>query len=344
VRKKEILARTLYGSFSPLRPLLELQSTERLIVLAYHRINEKPGDAYQFQEDTVSATPAMFREQLAFLKRRCFVTTFSELAALISSGENIPRNTVIITFDDGYRDNYDIALPILSEFDLPAVVYVVTGNIDSGQPFWFDLLSFALANAPNGTLRVLNGRHSFEVFDNNRKLLRRTFGDLARRLSDEERLQVISEILDYSNSRAHLLEQERMVLSWSEVEELHSAGLEIGSHTVSHPFLSRLSDDQIKSELSDSRHRIESMIGSPAISLSYPTGGKEFYDDRVLKIAESCGYQFSVTYEHDALPYSDKMRFEIPRVHVELDVSQALFRANSLMPAVFLRSLPSEVA
>lgn len=344
MRKKDILALAMCGRFSPFRPIVKRMGTKRLVVLAYHRINEKPDASYPFQEDTVSATPEMFRQQLAFLKRFCFVTTFNELAHLIAANEPIPDNTVVITFDDGYRDNYDIALPILSEFNLPAVVYVVTENIDSGQPFWFDILSYALVHAPNGRLSILDGQHTFDISDENRKSLRRSFGDLVRTLGDPERVQAIRELVDFSECRDEIEAHERMVLTWAEVKELNSAGIEIGSHTVTHPFLSRLSDEQLETELMDSKRRIESMIGSPVISLSYPTGGKAYYDDRTLKLASACGYTFAVSYEHNALPYSHDARFEIPRIHVELDVGQELFEAYAMMPNLFLRSLGSAAA
>lgn len=344
MRKKDILALAMFGRFSPLRPVVRRIGTKRLVVLAYHRINDEPDASYPFQEDTVSATPEMFRQQLAFLKRYCFVTTFKELAHLVAANETIPDNTVIITFDDGYRDNYDIALPILSEFKLPAVVYVVTENIDSGQPFWFDILSYALIHAPNGRLSVLDGQHTFDISNENRKLLRRSFGDLVRTLDDQARVQAIRELVDFSKCRDELEAHERMVLTWPEVTEMHCAGIEIGSHTVTHPFLSLLSDEQLKSELMDSKCRIESVIGSPVFSLSYPTGGRAYYDERTLKLASACGYRFAVSYEHNALPYSHDARFEIPRIHIELDVGQELFEAYTMMPNLFLRSFGSAAA
>lgn len=344
MRKLDLLALAMCGRFSPLRPIVRSVGTKQLVVLAYHRVNEKPDASYPYQEDTVSATPEMFRQQLAFLKRYCFVTTFKELAELIAANEEIPTNSVIITFDDGYRDNYDIALPILSEFNLPAVVYVVTENIDSGQPFWFDILSYALIHAPNGVLNILDGHHTFDISNDNRKLLRRSFGDLVRTLSDPERVQAIRELVDYSKRHAEIEALERMVLTWQEVSELHSAGIEIGSHTVTHPFLSRVSNEQLNSELIDSKRRIESVIGSPVVSLSYPTGGKAYYDERALKLASACGYQFAVSYEHNALPYSNDVRFEIPRIHIELDVGQELFEAYTMMPNFFLKSFGSAIA
>lgn len=344
MRKKDLLALAMFGRFSPLRPIVTRMGTKSLVVLAYHRINEKPDAAYPLQEDTVSATPEMFRKQLAFLKRHCFVTTFKELADLIAANEEIPDNTVIITFDDGYRDNYDIALPILSEFNLPAVVYVVTDNIDSGQPFWFDVLSYALLRAPNGCLSILDGQHSFDISEENRKSLRRSFGDLVRTLSDQERVRALRELVDYSKCRSDIDALERTVLTWPEVSELQSAGIEIGSHTVTHPFLTRLSDQQLRSELMDSKSCIESAIGAEVRSVSYPTGGKAYYDERAVKLAAECGYQFAVSYEHNALPYSHEIRFEIPRIHVELDVGQELFEAYIKMPNLFLKSFGQATA
>lgn len=336
MRKKDILAHGAFGRFSPLTPVLEKARNQRLSILAYHRINDEPSADYRYQEETISATPEMFREQLRFLRRRCHVVNFAELKEILNAGERVPDNTVIITFDDGYRDNLDIALPILQEFGLTAVVYIVTQCIETGEPFWFEALAHDVSQAPSGELRLLDDSFQFTIREDNRRELRRALGDLARVVDDEARLQMLAELHSYCQHISRAESEERIPMNWDEIGALVSAGIEIGSHTVTHPFLSRLTNEQIRCQLLDSKSAIESHTGKAVLSISYPTGSKEYYDDRVTQCAEDCGYEFGVSYEHDSKTFDHHKRFELPRIHVETDVSMPLFKANVLFPEVFL--------
>ncbi len=337
MRKKDMLAAGLYGRFSPLKLGLNQMRSDRVSILAYHRVTPFPPADYPYQEETVAATPEGFREQLQFLKRHCYVTTFKELHKLIEAGEEIPKNTVIITFDDGYEDNYSIAAPLLADAGLPAVIYVVTDCIDNAKPFWFETLSYDLLTANDGTIELPGEAEALELSDGNRRQMRRRVGDLVRTLDDAGRHAVLSAIHEYAITNGSPEPEDRLVMTWDEVRELSNAGIEIGSHTVTHPFLSRLTEGQIIHELGHSKMRIEQELATECMSLAYPTGGREFYDDRVLKHAEDQGYRYGVSYEHGAIAFDAAQRFELPRIHVETDVPLPLFKANILMPSIFLR-------
>lgn len=336
--KKEMLARLLFGAHSMLDRLLTAKRSRRLLVLAYHRIGDIPGRDYPFQHEVMSATPDAFDSQLTFLKRNFNVVNFHTLADMAEAREPVPPGSVVITFDDGYADNYTTALPILQSHDLTASIYLATGFIDAQAPFWFDMLSYHVMRMKPGELCLNRGNFRVEVTDKNRSQVRSSLGQAVRVLSDASRLLILEELAQQSGVSPSPEEGElARPLTWDEVRSLDRAGIEIGSHTVSHPFLIQLNDEELARELTESKQRIEQETGTTVRSLSYPTGGSQYYDARTVSMTQSAGYRFAVSYDHAAVRISRLKPFEIPRIHVEPYVSMPEFKANLVLPGVFVR-------
>ena len=336
--KKEALAKLLFGSGFHCPALPVVGGRDRLLVLAYHRIGEVPPGDYPFQSETISATPEEFERQLVFLKNNFDVVNFHQLAELKKMGKPIPRDQVVVTFDDGYADNHNLALPILQSQGLTATVYVSTGFIDERKPFWFDMLSYYVMRMDEGPLEINRGSFRIDLTDGNRAEARHDIGRAVRAVSDETRLLILDELRQRAGG-APAPEELDFVrpMTWEQIRALHNAGIEIGSHTVSHPFLVQLTDDELLAELRDSKLRIEQETGHRVSSLSYPTGGMEYFDERSTRLAAELGYEFAVSYEHSAVRTSVMDDYSIPRLHVETDVSLPLFKANLLLPGIFAR-------
>lgn len=336
--KKELLAKVLFGSGTLVERVLGSRPSDRLLVLAYHRICDLPAEGYPFQHETVSATPEQFDRQLDFIKRRFEVVNFHRLAEMEKSGDPLPPNLLVITFDDGYEDNYTVALPILKAHGLTATVYVSTGFIDSGQPFWFEMLSYYVMRMKPGVIRLRESELHLELTDANRHEVRRVIGRGMRVVADRTRLAMLEELKQQagvapSDDELALVRP----LSWQQVRTLDAAGVEIGSHTVTHPFLVQLDDEELAAELGGSKARIEEETGRKVSSLAYPTGGSEFFDERAVRLAGEFGYRYAVSYDHATVRADSLKRFEIPRIHVEPEVSDPLFKANLMLPRVFVR-------
>ena len=118
-------------------------------ILAYHRV--LPGNCAEwcpvspnfiFDDGVVSATSEAFRNQMGFVRRNFDVISFRDLYYIESRGLGLPARPLIITFDDGYRDNYTNAFPVLKEFGIPATIFVATGHIGSNTLFWWDLVAY----------------------------------------------------------------------------------------------------------------------------------------------------------------------------------------------------------
>jgi len=334
--KKSLLADVLFRRLGFVTlPICNAIKPKALYVLAYHRVHLLPGPDYPFLDGIVSASPESFEKQLRFVSKRFNVINFNDISDLLASGAKVPENALVITFDDGYADNYEIAFKMLMEFGLTATVFVATSFVDSGQPLWFDRSAYIIKALPSGTISFDSGRYEFEVTDTNREEIISSVRDLFLSHANEDRLRWLGELQRQSGvivSSEHL--ELVKPLSWDQIREMSDRGIEIGSHTVTHPYLTKLNDDAMMFELSESKRAIEQHTGKKVKSVAYPAGA---FDRRVQACAQDCGYEFGISYRHGIGQLTKDDQFAIPRIHVETDVNFPLFQANLLFPQLFVR-------
>ena len=139
--KKQRLSELLELRF--IQKLLLKRKMKHLSILAYHSIQPLQNN-YPFNPEIISAEPETFRKQMAFVKKYFNVINFKQLHEIYQNNQQLPPNSLIITFDDGYSDNFGTMLPILEEFDLTACVYISTNYINENHVFWFDEVAFIL--------------------------------------------------------------------------------------------------------------------------------------------------------------------------------------------------------
>jgi peptidoglycan/xylan/chitin deacetylase (PgdA/CDA1 family) len=334
--KKSLLADILFRRLKYVTvPICNAFRPKLLYVLAYHRVFPPPGADYPFLDGIVSASPESFEEQLRFVKKRFNVINFNDLSDLLSSAENVPDNALVITFDDGYADNYDIAFKILKSFGLTATMFVSTSFVDSGQPLWFDKSAYIIKAVSEGTISFDSGRYKFEVTDENREEIIGSVRDLFVSHSNEDRLRWLGELENQSGVSIKPEHTELVKsLNWDKIREMSDGGIEIGSHTVTHPYLTKLTNEAMRFELSESKRAIEENTGKQVKSVAYPAGA---FDRRVQECAKDCGYEFGISYKHEVTKLMEDNTFAIPRIHVETDVDFPLFQANLLFPRLFVR-------
>jgi len=316
-------------------PICSAVRPKLLSVLAYHRVSPLPGADYPFLDGIVSATPEDFEEQLRFVTKRFDVINFNIISDIISTGGGLPDNPLVITFDDGYADNYEIAYKLLKKYGLTATVFVSTSFVDSGQPLWFDKSAYIINKIPEGPVVFDSANHKFEVTNSNRKQIIGAVRDLFLSVQNSDRVRFMDELEEQSGIN---IEQEHLnlarPLSWDQIREMSDNGIEIGSHTVTHPYLTNLTRDQLEYELGESKRVIEQNTGRSVRSIAYPAG---VYNEEVVECVKERGYQFGISYDHDIKRLDEDDLFAIPRIHVETDVSVPLFKANLLLPQLFVR-------
>ena len=247
--------------------LLALTKPGRFLVLCYHRVND---DGHPF----FGGTPkALFREQMEVLREHFTVRPLAELALGAA-----PKNAVAITFDDGYRDNYTEAFPILRELGLSATIFLVTDSIDGNRMIWHDVIFDAY-------------HRSAAAIDKPREL-EATLRSV-RRASPEARERIVEETLQKLEVTPRASGWEK--LSWGEVREMSRAGIGFGAHTLDHAILSRVSPEEARRQVRGSKERIEAELGSKVTTFAYPNGGPDDFDETTKTILREEGFVSAVT-------------------------------------------------
>ena len=190
----------------------DIENCRKVLILNYHKVD----DLF----NSLSVSPSDFAEQMDFLNDNGYTTiTPKELCDGIAGVSELPKNPVLITFDDGYLDNYTNAYPILKARNMKATIFAIAGFI---------------------------GTHS-----------------------------------GYMN--------------WSQLREMEQHGISIESHTMNHKPLEGLSDDQIRTELTDSKDLLEQQLGHPIKYIAYPTGT---YNLHIASLAKAAGYEAAFTVKY----------------------------------------------
>ena len=250
-----------------------LDRWQGLVVLNYHRI----GDPTQTALDpgVFSATQEQFEAQLRLLKADCDVIRVTDIADVLRSGSK--RRSVILTFDDGYLDNYELAFPVLKQVGLPAVIFLATGFLDERFVAWWDEIAWIVKRTTKPSLIFplswgIGIQWPLET-DKDRATVIHCLLGVAKSLTPRELRQFLDELAEVAGTgRAPRNAETAPWMSWDMVREMHRSGIDFGGHTVTHPVLSKCTLDQQREEIQQSKTRIEAELGIPISAFSYPIG------------------------------------------------------------------------
>lgn len=334
--KKDLLARILSGcKLVPIISALRSSMYNELRILAYHRIGDFDKDSYPFDIELISATQAEFDWQMGHIKKYYNPISFSLLASSFETGTALPKRPVIVTFDDGFEDNYSIAFPVLKKHGIPATIFLATDYIGTKEIFWFDWVVYVLRNIINPGSLELPGLSSAMKPETTQESISRVLKHL-KKISNQERLVALSKMRDLVQKEPVYIDNSKSKpMNWNQAREMSQNGIEFGSHTASHPILSRLTDDELTRELIASRDAIQGAIHKPCDVIAYPVGGHEEYDSRTAIEAKKAGYKFGATYVSGTNPTGKLLPFELKRLHVERYTGRERFSAMLALPTVF---------
>jgi peptidoglycan/xylan/chitin deacetylase (PgdA/CDA1 family) len=280
---------------------MRLVPPARLSILIYHRVLAQPDPLFPGEVDAVA-----FDRHLGLLKRCFRVMPLLKAVRLLEQGR-LPGRAACITFDDGYADNAQVALPILQRHGLCATFFIATGFLDGGQ-MWNDRVIRLVRNAAGDRLNLLE--HGLGCFEIASLPMRRhaiaALLDALKYLPPEQRLERVQRICGPSKSAGDMM-------SSTQVLALHRAGMEIGAHTVSHPILARISDLAAHAEIRQSRDQLECLTGAPVPLFAYPNGKPgDDYGQNHVEIVRQLGFQAAVATTWGAAG-STADRFQLPR-------------------------------
>jgi peptidoglycan/xylan/chitin deacetylase (PgdA/CDA1 family) len=325
--KRELLARGLFWSGASFL-LSQLSARNSLLVLNYHRIGNPDND--MFDPGVFSATADQFNDQISYLKRHVSLVTLEEALSFIegTSKAKAGRCRVLITFDDGYLDNYEIAYPILRSQDAQGVFFLTTSMVGTCQVPWWDHIAYLVKTAQRRSFSLRHPASLAVDLDKN---------GLAKSLQSILKLYKLPGNSDPARFIRELKEEskgeeppgiQRRFLNWDEAREMSRNGMAMGSHTHSHPVLSQLEPDRQREELSKSRAILKKQLGVAADVLAYPVGGRSSFTDETQMLVKDAGYRAAFSfYKGTNLP-GKTTAYDVKRIGID-DQSWIRFRVQA---------------
>ncbi len=293
-------------------------------VLLYHRISE-----YSTDPQLLCVTPKNFNAHLTFLKANYNILRIDEWESCILNKRKFPERSVVLTFDDGYADNFLFALPLLEQHNIQALFYIATGTIDTDREFWWDEVERAIL-LPEKLYEFSVSFDQEIVSYNPNKDNRKQFYDkllaMLRVLPPAERDAIILKLL--ADSYANNARTSHRPMTWEEVKLMSdSSSVVIGAHTVSHPSLAYLNRSNQRFEIETSKKVLSDKIQKDLIHFSFPFGTHSDFNNDSLDV---CKTNFKiVSANYPALCYANSDCYQLPRFLVR-DWSEMEFSSNLL--------------
>ena len=294
-----------------LNPLLGLMSPSgakaRLSVLIFHRVHQEPDPLFSHEMQA-----ARFDEICGWLRTFCNVLPLDEAIKKLKAG-TLPSRAAAVTFDDGYADNYRVAMPILKRHQLPATFFIATSFLDGGC-MWNDAVIEAIRLTPLAALKLDDtlGPNFSETLVGSAgekgEAIHAIISDLKYRPTSERSACVAQIVL-----KAQVVLPTNLMMTSDEVRGMRQAGMQIGAHTVSHPILATLDRAAASREISESRRALENILGDRVSLFAYPNGKPSVdYNAESVEVVRELGFDAAFS-THWSVATAATDVFQIPR-------------------------------
>lgn len=266
-------------------------------VFNYHRIGDV--NSTQFDRALYSCTEKSLNTHINEIKNNFEIISSEQLSDIVQKGAKITKRYAMITFDDGYYDNYSVAFPVLKKHKVPGIFYLATDLVGSPNIPWWDEIAYLLRKSCGSSYQLPSSSNLYQLDEKNiDDTIRRIIFE-AKRLKNIAITEVVEHVRKnfpkaYSSLKG---EEENLFMDWPDAIDMANNGMEIGSHTISHQILSQLSDSEQRLEITTSKKIIEEKLSKKIISIAYPVGRYHCFNEVTCKESELAGYKIAFNNE-----------------------------------------------
>ena len=314
-----------------LRAICTLQRSQ-IVIINYHRIApDDPAAEPLFEDALFGPSQSGFELQVRWLRQHFDVINESELIQLTRASTFRGRYAAI-TFDDGYRDNYTLAYPVLKACSTPAIYYICPRLIDTSRVGWWDLAAYLAKRTAKRSISIAGKTFSADV---DRRHVIRYLCDLVKSCKSGEPDALLDDLFrtcDVPMPDARL--QSEQFMTWDQIREVGRQGIAIGSHTYTHRILSSLDETAQQWEMKQSKQSIEGHTGQRVRTLAYPVGGYEQFTPATMRLAEESGYEAAFSF-HTGTNYPGRIHpYNVKRI-ASTNSLDPMFTCGAYFPEVF---------
>jgi peptidoglycan/xylan/chitin deacetylase (PgdA/CDA1 family) len=293
-----------------------------LYIVGYHRLSENISDK---SVHVLAVTQKNFEDHVRYYKKNFEIISLHEVNDVLQQSK-LKKNYLVITFDDGYRDNYTLGKDIFKKFKISPTIFLTANHIEQRRPFWTDVVESIVHKSEVTMLELdilnIKGRFNLSTYEEKVKLAELIKNEI-KKYDEETKHRTIAQLANTCNVSPSL--DDSLVMDWQEANELSKLGVTMGSHTMNHPTLSKIIIKHADCELRESKHLIEQRLQRNVDHFAYPYGKHSDYTEAVKKEV-STHYKSAVT-AINGINHPGQDPHELKRVMVEnIDVYQLRIR------------------
>ncbi len=310
-------------------------------IITLHRVMpEAPSALHLPPTKTSIITPEYLHDIISEFRKKgySFISIDDIPKVLPKGGEKF----VVLSFDDGYRDIIEFAYPVLKAQSIPFTIFVTSGFADRSGFIWWEAIDDILLNQKKLILQQKGSVLEYDINDRNRNELFSLARSVILRYSEKELNRYEQEFSDYYGIETKTY-AEKLILSWKELKACSRDPLcTIGAHSVNHLAMKFLSDDEVRKEISESRHAIEKALNMKINHFAFPYGGPDTVTKRDIEIARSEGFNtVCTTRRANLFPDHVNYLYALPRIHIaggdKMNLVRQVLWFSGLLPAVKYR-------
>jgi peptidoglycan/xylan/chitin deacetylase (PgdA/CDA1 family) len=306
-----------FGLFDLYAFLRSRLAKSHIAILVYHRVCPRT-DEWSQESYLHVVDPRSFEEQMRYIAREFRVLSLQEVAENVQSGKDFREKAAAVTFDDGYKDNYAYAYPILKKYGISATFFLATGYITDCRLFWWDRIAYILRHTSIKELRFESNRYSL-LSDRDKSSATSLIIKGLKKLSWNKMDIWIQKLVTVCKVNIPADLASRLILSWKDIRKMESRDISFGAHSVNHPILTSMSLEQARLEIIQSKKDIENKLGKAVTAFSYPNGN---FSPEIVETVRQSGFECAVSILNEKLICCKDNVYELNRIVASQDFTK----------------------